>query len=219
MKKYFEILQKCPLFSGIDDESLEKILGCLNANSKSYKKGDTVLAEGDLIESLGIVLQGSVQLARTDYYGNRSILASVEPPQVFGEAFVCAGLKALPIDIIAAQDAEIIFIDTGYIAAPCKCACDFHSRLIINLLNIVATKNLVLHRKIEIISKHTTREKLMAYLLFQAKKAESNTFTIPYNRQELADYLGVERSGLSSEIGRLCNEKVIECKRSTFTLL
>ena len=219
MKKYFEVLRKCPLFNQIEDESLVRALGCLGAKEKSYKKGDTVLAEGQEAKYFGIVLKGSVQLERVDYYGNRSILTSIEPSQLFGEAFACAGIKSLPIDIIAAEDTDILFIDVKRAASSCEGVCAFHAQLIINLLNIVAKKNLVLHQKIEITSKHSTREKLMTYLFLQEKNTGSRTFTIPYNRQELADYLGVERSGLSAEISKLRNEKVLECKRSTFTLL
>lgn len=219
MKKYFEVLRKCPLFNQIEDESLVRALVCLGAKEKSYKKGDTVLTEGQEAKYFGIVLKGSVQLERVDYYGNRSILTSIEPSQLFGEAFACAGIKSLPIDVIAAEDTDIFFIDVRHIASPCDAACAFHAQLIINLLNIVAKKNLVLHQKIEITSKHSTREKLMTYLFLQEKNTGSRTFTIPYNRQELADYLGVERSGLSAEISKLRNEKVLECKRSTFTLL
>lgn len=219
MKKYFEVLRKCPLFNQIEDESLVRALVCLGAKEKSYKKGDTVLTEGQEAKYFGIVLKGSVQLERVDYYGNRSILTSIEPSQLFGEAFACAGIKSLPIDVIAAEDTDIFFIDVRHIASPCDAACAFHAQLIINLLNIVAKKNLVLHQKIEITSKHSTREKLMTYLFLQEKNTGSRTFTIPYNRQELADYLGVERSGLSAEISKLRNEKVHECKRSTFTLL
>lgn len=219
MKKYFEVLRKCPLFNQIEDESLVRALVCLGAKEKSYKKGDTVLTEGQEAKYFGIVLKGSVQLERVDYYGNRSILTSIEPSQLFGEAFACAGIKSLPIDVIAAEDTDIFFIDVRHIASPCDAACAFHAQLIINLLNIVAKKNLVLHQKIEITSKHSTREKLMTYLFLQEKNTGSRTFTVPYNRQELADYLGVERSGLSAEISKLRNEKVLECKRSTFTLL
>lgn len=219
MKDFFDILRKCPLFDQIGDENLDEMLGCLGAKKCSYKKGDTVLAEGDKAKYLGIVLKGSVQLVRVDYYGNRSILTSIEPPQLFGEAFAFAGLDSVPVDVVAAENTDILLTDAMHIARPCENACAFHRQMTLNLLQIVARKNLVLHRKIEITSKRSTREKLMTYLLLQAKKAGSNTFTIPYDRQELADYLGVERSGLSVEIGKLRNEKVLECRRSTFTLL
>ena len=219
MKDFFDILRECPLFDRIGDESLKEMLGCLNAKECSYKKGDAVFAEGDKAKYLGIVLEGSVQLVRVDYYGNRSILANIEPPQLFGEAFACAGLKSLPVDAVAAADTKILLLDAQCIARPCGNACPCHGQTILNLLHIVAKKNLVLHQKIEITSKRSTREKLMTYLLLQAKNAKSHTFTVPYDRQELADYLEVDRSGLSAEISKLRNEKVLECRRSTFTLL
>lgn len=219
MKDFFDILRGCPLFDRIGDESLKEMLGCLNAKERSYKKGDAVFAEGDKAKYLGIVLEGSVQLVRVDYYGNRSILANIEPPQLFGEAFACAGLKSLPVDAVAATDTRIMLLDAQRIARPCGNACPCHGQTILNLLHIVAKKNLVLHQKIEITSKRSTREKLMTYLLLQAKNAKSHTFTVPYDRQELADYLEVDRSGLSAEISKLRNEKVLECRRSTFTLL
>lgn len=219
MKDFFDILRECPLFDRIEDESLKEMLGCLNAKERSYKKGDAVFAEGDKAKYLGIVLEGSVQLVRVDYYGNRSILANIEPPQLFGEAFACAGLKSLPVDAVAAADTKILLLDAQRIARPCGNACPCHGQTILNLLHIVAKKNLVLHQKIEITSKRSTREKLMTYLLLQAKNAKSHTFTVPYDRQELADYLEVDRSGLSAEISKLRNEKVLECRRSTFTLL
>lgn len=219
MTKNFDVLRKCPLFNEIEDENLIEILKCMGAKEYSYAKGDTVFAEGDKARYFGIVLKGSVQLVRVDYYGNRSIVANIEPPQLFGEAFCCAGLDLLPLDAVAAEDTEILLIEAQRITHPWGNACVFYSQVILNLLNIVAKKNLVLHGKIEITSKRSTREKLMTYLLAQAKKVKSRTFTIPYDRQELADYLEVERSGLSSEIGKLRKEKVLECRRSTFTLL
>lgn len=219
MKDFFDILRECPLFDRIGDESLKEMLGCLNAKECSYKKGDVVFAEGDKAKYLGIVLEGSVQLVRVDYYGNRSILTNIEPPQLFGEAFACAGLKSLPVDAVAATDTRILLLDAQRIARPCGNACPCHGQTILNLLHIVAKKNLVLHQKIEITSKRSTREKLMTYLLLQAKNAKSHTFTVPYDCQELADYLEVDRSGLSAEISKLRNEKVLECRRSTFTLL
>ena len=219
MKDFFDILRECPLFDRIGDESLKEMLGCFNAKERSYKKGDAVFAEGDKAKYLGIVLEGSVQLVRVDYYGNRSILANIEPPQLFGEAFACAGLKSLPVDAVAAADTRILLLDAQRIARPCGNACPCHGQTILNLLHIVAKKNLVLHQKIEITSKRSTREKLMTYLLLQAKNAKSHTFTVPYDRQELADYLEVDRSGLSAEISKLRNEKVLECRRSTLTLL
>lgn len=218
MKNYFDILRSCPLFNGIEDADLKAMLACLSAKEKRYKKDDTILAEGDPAKYLGILLKGKAQIMRVDYYGNRSILTSIEPSQIFGESFACAGLGSLPIDVVATEDTLVLLIDAQRITHSCSNACLFHSRMVFNLLNIVAKKNLILNEKIEVTSKRSTREKLMTYLLIQAKKNNSNTFTVPYDRQELADYLEVERSGLSTEIGKLRKEKVLDCKKSIFTL-
>lgn len=218
MNKYFDVLRKCPLFIGIYDEDLSCLLGCLGAQESTYKKGDTIMSEGTPAKYLGIVLNGKVQIERVDYYGNRRILTSIGASQIFGESFVCAGLDKMPVDVVAVEDASILLINAHRITQSCSNACSFHSRLIFNLLNIVAKKNLIFHEKIDISSKRSTREKLMTYLLLEAKKHGSDTFTIPYDRQELADYLNVERSGLSAEISKLRKERMIECRKCTFTL-
>lgn len=219
MKKYFDVLRKCPLFNGIDDNDLIAMLGCLGAKESEYKKGDTILAEGDPAKYLGIVIVGKAQIERVDYYGNRSILTTIEPSRIFGESFACAGIEVLPVNVVASEDTDVLLIDARRITQSCSNSCSFHSRMIFNLLNIVARKNLVFHQKIEITSKRSTREKLMTYLLLEAKKNGSNTFTIPYDRQELADYLEVERSGLSAEISKMKKEKMLESHRCTFSLL
>lgn len=218
MKKYFDALRCCPLFNGIEDKDLTGMLGCLGAKEENYKRDDIIFAEGDPAKDFGIVLEGKAQIMRVDFYGNRSILTSVGPSQIFGESFSCAGLDSLPVDVVATEDTAVLLIDARRITQSCSNICSFHSRMIFNLLNIVAKKNLVLNQKIDVTSKRSTREKLMTYLLIQAKNSNSNTFTIPYDRQELADYLEVERSGLSAEIGRLRKERVLDCKKSTFTL-
>ena len=158
-------------------------------------------------------------MVREDYYGNRSIVAHIGPRQLFGEAYAFAGTQALPVSVIADEDSAILLLDSRRITTCCSHACAFHSQVIFNLLHLVAENNLVLHQKIQITSKRTTREKLMAYLLNQAKMHSSNSFTIPYDRQELADYLEVDRSGLSAEISKLRKEKIIDSEKSNFTLL
>lgn len=219
MQKHFDVLRICPLFNGIDDKDLTAMLGCLGAKESAYKKGDVIFAEGDPAKYLGIVLEGKAQVERVDYYGNRNILAGIEAPQIFGEAFACAGLDEMPVDVVATENTDVLLIDARRITQSCGNACAFHSRMIFNLLNIVAGKNLVFHQKIEITSGRSTREKLMTYLLIEAKKNGSTTFTIPYDRQELADYLEVDRSGLSAEISKLRKENILECRKNTFILL
>lgn len=219
MKNFFNILKKCPLFNNIEDENLSAILGCLGAKKAFYRKSETVFTEGDPAKYIGVVLSGRVQIERVDYYGNRSILGNVEPGQLFAEAFACGKTEILPVSVVASDDAEVLLLDCNRVIHSCSNGCEFHSRLILNLLKIVANKNIHLTQKAEIISKRTTREKLLAYLMLLAKETGSNSFTVPFNRQELADYLEVDRSGLSSEIGKLIKEGKLECCRSKFRLL
>lgn len=194
------------------------MLNCLGAKTVAYKRNQIILNEGSPAEYIGTLLSGSAQIIRVDYYGNRNIIAMIEPAQLFGEAFACSGVKSLPIDVVATEDCVVLMINRNRIISPCSNACPFHSRMIFNLLKAVCSKNIMFHQKIEIISKHTTREKLMTYLLLQAKQYNSNAFKIPFDRQELADYLGVERSGLSAEISKLRREGIIACQRSFFEL-
>ena len=219
MEKILPILQTCPLFGGIRQEDLSGMLGCLGARAVEKKKGQVIFREGDTTNFVGIVLTGAVQLVREDYYGNRSIVAHIGPRQLFGEAYAFAGTQALPVSVIADEDSAILLLDSRRITTCCSHACAFHSQVIFNLLHLVAENNLVLHQKIQITSKRTTREKLMAYLFMQAKLHNSSSFTIPYDRQALADYLEVDRSGLSAEISKLRSEGVLWCEKSNFRLL
>lgn len=219
MKKYFEVLRKCPLFMGISDENLISILVCLGATMKTYEKKETIFSEGEPAKYIGIVLSGAVQIVQVDYLGNRNIVANIEAAELFGESFACAGVEAIPMDVVAREDTEVLLIDCLRITQTCSSACEFHRRMIFNLMKLVAMKNIIFHQKIEIISKRSTREKLMTYLVMQAKKNKSATFEIPYDRQELADFLGVDRSGLSVEIGKLCKEGMIWSKKRWFEIV
>ena len=219
MKKYLDILKKCSLFFGIEDEKLLTMLNCLGARVVSFDKKYTVLAEGTPAKYIGVVLTGSAEILQIDYYGNRSILGKVGPSEMFNEAFACAETKAVPVTVIANEPSEIMLIDCSHILHTCHNNCGFHQQLIFNLMKDLAVKTIMFHQRIEVTSKRTTREKLMAYLFLQAKKADSPVFTIPFDRQELADYLEVDRSGLSAEISKLRNEGIINCHRSQFELL
>lgn len=218
MKDYFDRLCACPLFRDIERQELAKALECLSARVSSLAKGEVVLSEGDPANDVGIVLSGKLQIVRTDFFGNRSILAHLVPGELFGESFACAGVKEVPVTVAAVENAEVMLIDCLKITRSCGNTCHFHQRMIFNLLQIVAAKNLVFHQKIEVTSKRTTREKLMTYLTLQAKQQGSLEFEIPYDRQELADYLEVERSGLSAEIGKLRRQGIIETERRSFKI-
>jgi len=219
MKKYLRILRKCPLFEGIEDDDLLRMLDCLGAFVEPFDKKYTIMAEGSPSKYIGIVLSGTVQIIQIDYYGNRSILSELGAPAIFAEAFACAEVNSLPVTVIANDPCEVMLIDCAHILHTCENHCGFHQQLIYNLMKDLAEKTLMFHRKIEITSKRSTREKLMTYLMQQAKLFGTNRFEIPFDRQELADYLEVDRSGLSSEISKLRKEGIVESEKNVFELI
>lgn len=219
MLEYIGIFEKCPLFDGISAAEYSKLLACLHAKTRNYRKNEVIFTEGEKARYIGVVLHGSVQISRTDYFGNRSILATVETAELFGESFACAEVAAIPICAEAQTDTTVLLLEFQKLSDTNAPVCGLHGKLIFNLLKITASKNLLLHQKLEITAKRTTKEKLMAYLLLQAKKAGSRCFTVPFDRQALADYLEVDRSGLSVEIGKLRRAGVLKCSKNRFELL
>ena len=219
MKKYLEMIKKCPLFNEIADDHLLKMLTCLGARVIAFDKKYTILLEGSAADHIGIVLSGAVQVVQVDYDGNRSILSELGPSELFAEAFACAQVRSIPVSVIASEACEVMLIDCGHILHTCSNSCGFHQQLIYNLMKDLATKTLQFHQRIEVTSKRSTREKLLTYLTIRSKQTGSRRFEIPFARQELAGYLEVDRSGLSAEIGKLRREGILESHKRYFELL
>lgn len=219
MKKYLEILKNCPLFSEIGEEELTRMLTCLGAKTEIFDKKYTIFAEGAPARHLGILLSGKAQIVQTDYYGNRSILSDIGEGEVFAEAFACAEVGTLPVSVVAGERSEVMLIDCEHVLHTCENHCVFHQKLIYNLMKDLAQKTVMFHQRIEITSKRTTGEKLLAYLAYWAKKTGKRCFDIPFDRQELADFLEVDRSGLSAEIGKLTRAGVLKSQKKHFELL
>ena len=222
MENLPDALNQTALFQGMDDHDLAEMLQCLGAKTKFFSKGNMVLMAGEEATRFGIVISGQLQVLREEYTGERSILAQLHPGEIFAEAYACAptktGEKILPVSVRAAQASEVMFIDAGRISAPCSSACSYHQKLIENMLGVLASKNLFLSRKIGYLSKRTTREKVLSYLSEESARQRGGLFQIPFSQQELADYLCVERSGLSSTLSQLRREGVIRYSRRTFEL-
>ena len=207
------------LFQGIEGQDIAAMLQCLGAVQKHYARKSHVCREGDAVLSLGIVLSGRLHCIREDFWGNRNILSSVEPGGLFGEIYACAQSGKAETALIAAEDSDLLFMDVRRVMTTCSSACTFHTRLIRNLLQVVAEKNLELMHKMEHMTQRTIREKLLSYLSEQSRKTACDTFIVPFNRQQLAEYLSVDRSALSSELGKLRDEGLLQFERNTFTLL
>lgn len=219
LKKYIPTLLKTPLFHGIGESEIEKMLCCLGAKVELFEKRYTVFREGTKPHQIGIVLSGGVQIVEIDFYGNRTILGEIGEAGMFMEEFASAGESTLPFSAIASLDSEIMLINAEHILHTCDNCCSHHRELIYNLMKALARKSVAQLRRSEVVSKRTTREKLLAYLYLESEMKLGEFFEIPFDRQELADYLEVERSGLSTEISKLKREGVIENEKRRFKLL
>lgn len=218
MKEYINLLKACPLFDGIEESDIMSVLTCLGAKTKKAQKNETLISVGDSVRFIGLLLSGSAQISHIDCYGNKNIVSAVFPGELFAETFAAAETEHIPVSVTSECESTWLMLDYRRIISPCCSACGFHSKLIGNLLKITANKNLLLTKKIEIISKRTTKEKLLTYLFLEAEKYGKAEFTVPFDRQGLADYLGAERSALSAVISSLRDEGIIESRKSFFKI-
>lgn len=218
MKDYLPTIGRSPLFKGILGTEIEAMLSCLNAQIRTFEKGSYLFRVGETTTTMGMVLEGSVRLEKEDYWGNRSILAQIGPGQLFAEVYACEPELPFDINAVAGKDSVVLLMDVRRVTTMCTSACGFHTRLVRNLLASVAKRAHALTRKIEHTSKRSTREKLLSYLSDQADSARSNTFSIPFNRQELADYLSVDRSAMSAELSKMRKEGIVDFDKNRFTL-
>ena len=168
MEDFLSVLSRCALFQGVAPEEIQAILPCLGSKTRSVSKGGPVFLEGEPARWVGVLLTGMAQVVQDDYYGNRSVLAILQPGDTFGEAFSCAGIATMPVSVMALTDCEILLLDCSRVMTTCSHSCHFHTQLIQNLLKGMALKNLAFTEKIRHMSKKTTREKLLSYLLQQA---------------------------------------------------
>jgi CRP-like cAMP-binding protein len=167
---------------------------------------------------VGIVLSGGVHIVRHDYWGNRLIVARIGPADIFGEAFSLGNAPALPVSVVSAEKSELLIFNSERLLRPCASVCGFHAALIRNMIHDLARKNITLMKKIEHLTGRGTREKLLSYFSAQSRQAQNKVFDIPFNRQELADYLSVDRSAMSAELGRMRNEGIIDFHKNHFEL-
>ena len=213
-----KLLEGCPLFAGCSREEIRQMLGCLGASEQQFDAGQMLLAAGSPVERMGLVLEGGVHIQISDVWGNVSILDRAGPGQMFAETYACLPGQRLMVDVVAAQPTRALFLQAGELLSPCRESCGCHHRLIANLLTVSAQKNLALSRRIFHTAPKTIRGRLLSYLSYQARQAGSREFAIPFDRQQLADYLGVERSALSAELGKMQREGLLQTKKNHFSL-
>ncbi len=216
MKNSLQQILKNPLFDGISISTLNSILNCIGTTEKEYKRNEFILHEGDNIELIGIVVSGSVKVIKTDLNGNEIIITEVYQGDMFGEIFACADIFHSPVSIYCDIDSSIIFFNYRKIISTCGSACQFHQKLISNMLKIIARKGLYLNQRIDIISRKTLREKIIAYFNFTSNGLKK--FKIPFNREELANFLCADRSALSNELSKMQKDGLIAYNKNEFQL-
>jgi len=210
-------LKQSGLFKDIAEVDIAAMLTCLRVRKVPFKKGQHVLQVGETIKYIGIVLDGTLSIIKEDVDGERSLLNHIGQGEHFAEALCCAGVKVSPVTVLAESDGVVMFLDFARILCVCANTCVFHSKLIENMLQIVAIKNLQLQERMEYLSKKTIRKRVLKYLI-RKSKGTTKTFEIPFNREELADYLGVDRSALSRELMRMKEEHIIDYWKNKFAL-
>jgi len=211
-------LSKTVLFRGTTPQEVQTMLSCLNAETKRFQRGDVICRAGDVVRSIALVLSGSVSIENDDIWGNKSILEYVRAGQVFAETYACVPGEPMMVSAVAAEACEVLFLDTSHVLHVCAHACGFHNKLIRNLLAIASQKNLNLSRRIFHTSSKSIRGRLLSYLSHQSVLNGSRDFEIPFNRQQLADYLSVDRSALSNELSKMQRDGLLRVERSHFTL-
>lgn len=211
-------LSNTQLFRGLEESEIKTLLKCLNASEQHFQKGEVILSEGSVTENIGIVLSGLAIMSCNDIWGNASILGNAAPGSVFAEVYACIPGQPLMVTVSALEDTTVLFMNVGRVLAVCSNTCPFHTRLVRNLLTVCAHKNLQLSQRIQHTSSKSIRGRLMSYFSECAKRSGSSSFIIPYNRQQLADYLNVDRSTMCNELSKMQKEGIIAYERNRISL-
>lgn len=218
MDEYLQLMRQSPLFYGINEDELYTLLKCCDASQQVYEEGEAILRMGESMERVMLLLRGRALVFRETFWGEKEELMLLEEGQSFGEDYACARTAVLPVGVEALEECEILFLSYQRMITFCSLACSFHTRLIQNLLRLVSERSVNMEDKLEHVSRKTTREKLLSYLSKEAILQGNRSFDISYSRQELADYLCVDRSAMSGELGKLKREGVLDFQKNHFTL-
>ena len=218
MQRYIGTIKKAAIFSGIREEEIYAILHCMEAKAEEFPKGSRILRAGDAVDAVGLLLTGEALVVQEDFWGNRNLLSHLGAGQIFAESFACSPGATLNVNVDAESACTVLFLNLRHLITTCPNSCAHHNRLIRNLLADMAGKNLRFNEKITHMSQRTTREKLLSYFSAEAQRQGSSEFDIPFSRQQLADYLSVERSGLSAELGKMRDEGLLTFRKNHFVL-
>lgn len=218
MEKYYNQIKNSPLFYGLNENELATILKCFNARIKNYSPSEIIVRQGDLISNIYLILDGAINIEKDSYWGRRIIITQLGVNDNIALSFVASKNIESSIDAIATTNATLLVLSYSKCTSMCQNACDKHRLLINNLFQILSKENIELLRKIENISQKSIRDKLLTFLSNEAKKNKSNIFEISFNRQDLADYLNIDRSAMSFEMSKMQKEGLIKFEKNKFLL-
>lgn len=211
-------LSNTMLFRGLRVEEIHSVLACLNTQAQSFDKGEVLCRAGEPVSNMGLVLTGSVNIVVNYYWGGSNIFGHIGPGELFAESYAAIPGRELLVDVVAVEPVEVLFLPFLRLTETCANSCPFHSRTIHNLLQIMAGKNLHLSIRMMHTASRSIRSRLLSYFSEQAVQNGSNQFTIPFSRQQLADYLGVDRSALSNELSKMQKDGLISYRKNQFIL-
>lgn len=208
---------KTKLFDKINNTDLKSLYDCLQVTNKTYKKGEFLIHQGDKITHFGMIILGNLHVIKEDFLGNKNVIASLSTDNLFAESFAIQGNELSPISVIAVEKTEVIWINYNKFKRPCVNTCPFHSQIIENLIQIIAEKNIYFNSRINCLTKTSIREKILYYVSTNADK--NGFYTTSLNRNQLANFLGINRSALSRELTNLKNEGILDFDKKAFKLL
>lgn len=219
LEKYLDFFTKLDLFKNVQKTDILSMLQCLGAKKCSYKKGEILFLTGDQVPGVGIIMKGSIQIVQDDVAGNQAIVGQLSAGDLFAETFICAGAKQSPVTVTALSPCEVLFLQLERLITTCSSACSFHSRLIENLLRILAAKNIYMAKKNRLLSQRTIHEKLRRFFMDRIEETGAHVFEVELSRNQLADYLCVDRSALSRELSKMKADGMIEFDKKDFKVI
>ena len=208
-----------PLFEGIDEKDMDIVMNCMNSFEKHFYKGEFIILEQDKVSNIGVIISGTVDMIKEDIWGNKTIIVRMKTGELFGETFACGNDIVSAVSFVSSSDCEVLFLSVERVLRSCGKSCEFHYKLIENMVGIIADKNKKLMEKMDIISKKNLREKIMAYLSYQSQLQNNSRFESPLGRIELAQYLCTDRSALTRELTNMKTEGIIDFKKNKFEIL
>lgn len=207
------------IFYGIDEKDKSAMLNCIRAVKKKYLKNEIIFDSLKELTAVGYVEKGNVRLLKDDYEGNKLIIAEIKEGETFGEALICQDIQNSNMYAEATMNSEILFMDLSRVLSMCQNSCQFHKKLIENLVKNITSKNVMLQERIELLSKKTLRARILNFLYDMKKQQQSIIFEIPYSREQMSEFLGADRCALSRELSKMKDEKIIDYHKNSFKFL